>query len=38
MRKKLWNMKLTAIPTLIGTLGTIIKRMVKELEDLEFRE
>ena len=27
--KKLWNMKLTMIPIVIGTFGTVIKRIIK---------
>ena len=33
--KKLWNMKVTIVPIVIGVLGTIIKRLLKGLEDLE---
>ena len=33
--KKLWNMKVTVIPIVIGALGTVIKGLVKGLEDLE---
>ena len=33
--KKLWNMKLTIVPIVIGALGTITKRLLKGLEDLE---
>ncbi len=35
--KKLWNMKLTVIPIVIDTLGTVTERLVKGLEDLEIR-
>ena len=35
--KKLWNMKVTIIPIVIGALGTVIKGLVKEVEDLEIR-
>ena len=35
--KKLWNMKATVIPILIGALGTVIKGLVKGLEELEIR-
>ena len=35
--KKLWNMKVTIIPIVIGALGTITKELIKELEDLEIR-
>ena len=34
--KKLWNMKVTIVPIVIGALGTITKRLLKGLEDLEF--
>ena len=34
--KKLWNMKVTIIPIVIGALGTVIKGLVQELEDLEI--
>ena len=36
--KKLWNMKVTVIPIVIGTLGTATKELVQGLEDLEIRE
>ena len=32
--KKLWNMKVTVIPIVIGMLKTIPKELVKGLEDL----
>ena len=35
--KKLWNMKVTVIPIVIGLLGTVPKRLVQELVDLEIR-
>ena len=35
--KKLWNMKLTVIPIIIGTLGTFTDGLVQELEDTEIR-
>ena len=35
--KKLWNMKVTVIPIVIGVLGTVTKGLVKGLEDLEIR-
>ena len=35
--KKLWKMKVTFIPIVIGAFGTITKRLLKRLEDLEFR-
>ena len=36
-QKKLGDMKVTVIPIVIGTLGTIPKRLVKLVEDLEIR-
>ena len=33
--KKLWNMKVTIVPILIGALDTIPKESFKGLEDLE---
>ena len=36
-QKKLWNMKMTVIPIVIGALGTVTKGLVQELEDLEIR-
>ena len=33
--KKLWNMKVTIIPIVIGAFGTVAKRLLKGLEDLE---
>ena len=33
--KKLWNMKVTIVPIVIGTLGTVTKGLLKSLEDLE---
>ena len=33
--KKLWNMKVTIVPIVIGALGTITNRLLKGLEDLE---
>ena len=35
--KKLWNMKVTFIPIIIGTLGTVTKGLLKGLDDLEIR-
>ena len=35
--KKGWNMKVTFIPIIIGTLGTVTKGLLKGLEDLEMR-
>ena len=34
--KKLWNMKVTIVPIVIGALGTITKGLLKGLDDLEF--
>ena len=34
--KKLWNMKVTLVPIVIGALGTITKGLLKGLEDLEI--
>ena len=34
--KKLWNMKVTIIPIVIGAFGTVSKGLFKGLEDLEF--
>ena len=36
--KKLWNMKVTIIPIVIGGLGTVTKGLIKELEELEEDE
>ena len=33
--KKLWNMKVTIVPIVIGALGTITKGLLKGLEDLQ---
>ena len=33
--KKLWNMKLTIIPIVIGAFDTVTKGLLKGLEDLE---
>ena len=35
--KKLWNIKVTFIPIVIGALGTFTKGLIKGLEDLEIR-
>ena len=35
--KKLWNMKVTVIPIVIGAIGTVTKRLIKGLEYLEIR-
>ena len=34
--KKLWNMKVTKVPIVIGALGTVTKGLLKGLEDLEI--
>ena len=34
---KLWNMKLTVIPIVIGALSTVTKGMVQGLVDLEIK-
>ena len=34
--KKLWNMKVTIVPIVIGALGTITKGLLKGLGDLEI--
>ena len=33
--KKLWNMKVTIIPIVIGAFGTVSKGLLKGLDDLE---
>ena len=35
--KKLWNMKVTIIPIVIGALGTVTKGLLKGREDLKIR-
>ena len=35
--KKLWNMKVTFIPIVIGALGKVTKGLLMGLEDLEIR-
>ena len=35
--KKLWKMKETFIPIVIGDLGIVTKGLIKRLEDLEKR-
>ena len=35
--KKLWKMKGTFVPIVIGAVGTVTKGLLKELEDLEIR-
>ena len=34
--KKLWNMKVTIVPIVIGAFGTVTKGLLKGLEDLEI--
>ena len=36
--KKLWNIQVTIIPIVIGAFGTVTKRLLKGLEDLEVGE
>ena len=36
-KRKLWNMKLTVIPIVTGAHGTVTKRLVQGLNDLEIR-
>ena len=36
--KKLWNMKVTVLPIVIGGLCTVTKGLVQGPEDLEIRE
>ena len=35
LKKNLWNMKVTIIPTVIGAFATVTKGLLKGLEDLE---
>ena len=35
--KKMWNMKVTVIPIVIGALSTFTKGLVQGLKDLEIR-
>ena len=35
--KKIWNMKVTVIPIVIGAFGTVTKELVQGLVDLEIR-
>ena len=37
LKKKLWSMKVTIIPIVIGAFGTVTKGLLKGLEDLELR-
>ena len=34
-KKKIWNMKVTIIPIIIGAFGTVTKGLLKGLADLE---
>ena len=34
--KKLWNMKVTILPIVIGAFGTVIKGLLKGLGEMEF--
>ena len=34
--KKLWNMKVTILPIMIGAFGTVTKGLLKVLEDLDI--
>ena len=34
--KKMWNMKVTFIPIIVGAFGTVTEGLLKELEDLEI--
>ena len=36
LKKKLWNMKVTVIPIVIGALGTVTRVLLRGLEDLEI--
>ena len=36
--KKLWNLRVTVIPTVISALGTVPKDLVRRLEGLEIGE
>ena len=37
LKKKLWNIKVTFKPIIIGALGTVTKGLVKGLEELEIK-
>ena len=37
-KKKLWDIKVTVIPIVIGALGTVTKDLLQVLEDSEIRE
>ena len=36
--KKLWNMKMTIIPIVVGAFDIVTKGFIQELEDMEIRE
>ena len=36
-KKTPWNMKVTFIPMITGDLGTVMKGLIKALEDLEIK-
>ena len=36
--KNLWNIKVTVMPLVIGSLGTVTKILVQALENFEIRE
>ena len=36
--KILWNIKVTVLPIVVGTFGTVFTSLEKRLEDLEARE
>ena len=38
LKKKLWNIKVTVIPIIIGALGTVTKGSVHGLKELEIRD
>lgn len=35
--KKLWNVKVTVVPGIVGVRGTVRRRPVKNLEEIETR-
>ena len=37
LKKKLWNMKVTILPIVIGAFSAVTKRLLKRLEDFEIR-
>ena len=37
IKTKLWDMKVTIVPILIGAFGRVTKGLLKGLEDLEIR-